>query len=159
MLQFTKFTSSISYFLKEILFYQKRDIKICIFVSIRNKIKDPTVYGNFIKFACCKLTPSDNIYDICLKIQTSIKNAQSKNYFNKNTTIHDIFSLYDVDYIFNNRRDLSSIYTKNNKLLIKQSTINISEKDIINLKLSKQRKLILLDFFDNKYIISQIVNI
>ena len=47
VLQFTKFISSISYLLKEILFYKKRDIKICIITSIRNKIKDYTSYGNF----------------------------------------------------------------------------------------------------------------
>ena len=63
---------------------------------------------------------------------------------------------FDDDYSW---RDLSSIYTKNNRLLIRQSTNKISEKDISNLKHTKQKKsFITLDFLDNKYIISGIAN-
>ena len=98
--------------------------------------------------------------DICLKCQTSIKNAQSERYIKKNTTIHEfIFGFYNSDYVFNNWRDLSSIITKNNKLLIRKPAYMITEKDILNLKYSKNKKaVIVLDFFYNKYIISNIIN-
>ena len=160
ILQFSKFTSSISYLLKEMLVNQKRKLKIGIFISIRKKIKNQLIKGNFIKFANFTIIPSDSIFDICLKCQTSIKNSQSKRYIIKNTTIHEfIFGFYNSDYIFNSWRDLSSIITKNNKLLIRKSTNKITEKDILNLKYLKDKKaVIFLDFFYNKYIISNIVN-
>lgn len=157
ILQFSKFISSISYLLKDILNYQKRKIKICVITSIRNKIKDTTSKGNFLKLSTFTINPSDSIYDICLKCQTSIKKTQSKIHLKKNTTFHDFFNAFhNIDYIFNSWRDLSLIRTKNNKLLIRKSINKISEKDIFNLKHIKQRTFIILDFFDDKYIISKL---
>jgi|TARA_B110000263_G_C15093539_1_gene411932 hypothetical protein len=160
ILQFSRFTSSVSYLLKEMITHQKRKIKVCVITSIRNKIKVPMSKGNFIKLAYFTIIPSDNIFDICSKLQTSVENTQSKNYFKENTTFHDLFcAYYNVDYVFDSWRDLSSIYTKNNRLLIRQSTDKISEKDISNLKHTKHKKsFIILDFLDNKYIISNIAN-
>ena len=163
ILHFSRFTSSISYLLKEIIENADREIKVCIVVSIRDKIKDYQSKGNFLKLAYFTIIPSDNIYDICSKVQTSVKNTQSKNYLNNNTTCHDfVSSFYNVDYIFDSWRSLSSIYTKNDGLLIRKSTNKISEKDILNLKdisnLKNKKSFINLDFFDNKYIISGIIN-
>ena len=160
ILQFSRFTSSVSYLLKEMITHQKRQIKVCVITSIRNKIKVPMSKGNFIKLAYSTIIPSDNFFDICSKLQTSVKNTQSKNYFKENTTFHVLFcAFYNVDYVFDSWRDLSSIYTKNNRLLTRQSTNKISEKDISNLKYTKQKKsFITLDFLDNKYIISGIAN-
>ena len=144
------------------LTYQKRKINICIVTSIRHQMKNPMEKGNFLKIAYFTVIPSDNIFNICSKLQTSVKNTQKKTYFKKNSTFHDFFSplaFYNVHYAFNNWKDLSSIYTKNNRLLIRQSTHNISKKDIYDLKHTKHtRKAIILDFLDNKYIISNINN-
>ena len=118
ILQFSKFTSSISYLLKEMLIYQNRKLKVSIIISIRKKIRNPLSKGNFIKFACFTIIPSDNVFDICSKCQTSIKNAQSEKYIKKNTTIHEfIFGFYNSDYIFNSWRDLSSIIIYNHLVL------------------------------------------
>uniref|UniRef100_A0A6C0F5T7 Uncharacterized protein n=1 Tax=viral metagenome TaxID=1070528 RepID=A0A6C0F5T7_9ZZZZ len=160
ILQFSRFTSSVSYLLNEMITHQKRNIKVCIITSIRNKIKDTMSKGNFIKLAYFTIIPSDNIFDICSKLQTSVKNAQSKNYFKENTTLHEFFSaFYNVNYVFDSWRDLSSIYTKSNRLLIRQSTNKISEKDILKLKHRNDKKsFITLDFLEDKYIISGITN-
>ena len=159
ILQFSRFTSSVSYLLNEMITHQKRNIKVCIITSIRNKIKDPMSKGNFIKLSYFSIIPSDNIFDICSKLQISIKNTQSKKYFKENTTFYEFFSaFYNVNYVFNSWRDLTTIYTKSNRLLIRQSINKISEKDILNLKHATDKKsFITLDFLD-KYIISGITN-
>lgn len=158
ILHYTKFISSISYLLKDILKYQNRTINIAIYVSIRNKLNNYYSKGTFIKFACCTLYPSYNLHDICYKIQSTIKNTQQSTYYKNNITFYDIFKLYNVDYIFNNKRASSIINTNDNKLLIKQSIYNISEKDILNLIHNKKNILIILDFLNNKYIISNLIN-
>ena len=74
ILQFSRFTSSVSYLLKEMITHQKRQIKVCVITSIRNKIKVPMSKGNFIKLAYSTIIPSDNFFDICSKLQTSVQN-------------------------------------------------------------------------------------
>ena len=160
ILHYTKFVSSISYLLKDMLKYQNRTIKIAIYVSIRNKLNNYFLKGNFIKFALCTLYPSYNLLDICSKIQFSIKNTQQSTYFKYNTTLYDIFSLYNIDYFFNNKRFSSVINTNNNNLLIKQSIHNILENDIFNLIHNKKKRMFInLEFINNKYIISHFINL
>jgi len=157
ILKYSRFTSSVSYLLDEMIKHQKRKIKVCIIVSIRDKINDNTRKGNFIKFAYYTLVSSDNIIDICSKHHKAVIKTQSKQHIKNNTTFYDFFcSFNNVDYVFNSWRDLSSINTKSNGLLIRQSTTNIIKKDIYNLKYKKNRSFITLDFFDDKYIISNI---
>lgn len=161
VLQFTRFTSSISYLLKDMIINQKRNIKVCIITSIRNKINCSIKKGNFIKLVYFTINSSDNIFDICSKLQSSVKNTKNKNYLKYNTTFHDVFSAYhNVNYIFNSWRDLSNIRTIKNKLLIRQSTNKVTKKDIFDLRHNINKKsLITLDFSDNKYIISGIINL
>ena len=87
---------------------QKREIKVCIIVSIRGKGEEyNSEKGNFIKFAYYTIIPSDDIFDICMKHDTSVKNTQSEKYTNKNTTFYDYFNFFiDADYVFNNWRDI-----------------------------------------------------
>ena len=160
ILNFSKFTCSVSYILKDILIYQNKKINGCIITSIRNKIKNPISKGNFLKFAYFTINPSDNILDICFKLETSVKITQSKKYLKENTTLHDFFSaFYNVDYVFNSWRDLSSIYTKNGKLLTRQLTNKVTEKDISSLLQIKDKKsFIILDYLQDSYIISSIFN-
>lgn len=158
ILNYSKFNSSISYLLNDIIRHQKRRIKIGIFVSIRNQIKDIKCKGNFIKLAHVTFEPSDKLIDICNKIHVSIKNTQKQKYFTKNTCISDILETYNADYIFNSWRDLSSINTKNNGLLIRQPVRNILKKDILDLKYKQKKSLIILDYLNNKFIISSIIN-
>lgn len=157
--QCSKFASSVSYLLNEMMKHQKRDINVCIIVSIRNTNKNKefnTKKGNYIKFANYTITQLDTILDICSKHSNAVKNTQLKKYTNTNTTIHDLVSSFNVDYVFDSWRDLSSINTKNNGLLTRKSTKKILKKDIDNLIQFKQRSFIILDFDDNKYVISAI---
>jgi|SaaInlStandDraft_6_1057023.scaffolds.fasta_scaffold02823_3 hypothetical protein len=158
ILQYSKFTSSISNLLNEMITHQKRRIKVAIAVSVRNQLKDIKYKGNFIKLASVTLEPSDTLINICSKIHTSIKNTQQHKYFMKSTCISDIFPLYNIDYLFDSWRDLTSINTKNNGLLTRQSIDNVLEKDILDLKYKQQKSFIILDFLNNKFIISRIRN-
>jgi len=153
---FSRFTSSISYLLREMVARQKKTIRICIIVSIRNNLKDFTSKGNFIKYACFTVAPSDRVIDICSKLQTSVKNVQSSYHFRGNPTLHDFTSVLSADYVFDSWRIFSSIHTKSGNLLVRQPTTSVSEEDIYNLKHSRVRSFITLDFLDDKYIISAI---
>jgi hypothetical protein len=157
ILDFSLFTSSISHLLNEIMMYQNRKIKICIIVSIRHNLIDKTQKGNFIKLAYYTISPKNNKIDICNIHNYSVKNIKFKNYLIKNTTLYDfIKSFINIDYVFNSRRDLSTINTLNG-LLIKQSTNKITHTEIYNLKHVPNRLFIVLDFFNKHYIISHII--
>ena len=157
ILNYSTFTSSISYLLKEMIKNQNRELNICVNVSIRNQLNNYDCKGNFIKYAIYKILPTDNIYDISLKHHNSIQKTKNRKYTNKNTTIYDMCSLINVDYIFVSWRDLSTIKTINNNLLIRQSTNNILKKDLCDLINNKKKKsIIMLDYFNDKYIISSI---
>ena len=156
ILQFSRFTSSVSYLLKEMVTYQKREITACIIVSIRNKLNDYTTYGNFLKYACFTVIPSDSVLDICSKLQNTVKNVQSIPHCKENTTLYDLSSALKVDYIFDSWRGFSSITTKSNRLLLRQPTHMLSERDVFDLKHIKNRSFIVLDFLDNHYIVSTI---
>lgn len=108
ILQYSKFTSSVCDLLNKMMKKQKREIKVCIIVSIRGKGEEyNSEKGNFIKFAYYTIIPSDDIFDICMKHDTSVKNTQSEKYTNKNTTFYDYFNFFiDADYVFDNWRDI-----------------------------------------------------
>ena len=163
---YSLFTSSISHLLNEILKIQKRALKICIVVSVRNKLKDKTIKGNFIKFAYYTINPENDIIDICVKHRKSVINVQNEKYVINNTTLHDfISSFYGVDFVFDSWRDLSYISTIDDKLLIRQPTIKITKENIHDLKHNKKRKFVVCDYSDNlnyddnSYVISDIQNI
>jgi len=160
ILNYSKFTSSISHLLAEMIKYQKREMNICIIVSTRNKINNKMKKGNFVKFAHYTVNPSDNILSICFKHYTAVKKIQQYQYFTNNTTLYDFACLFNnVDYVFNNWKNLSSINTKNNGLLIRQPIDKIEKIDIYNFKYIKNRVFIILDFLNDKYIISKIIHI
>ena len=120
--------------------------------DLKNKIQ----FGNYIKFACFSVIPSDDLLYICYKQYEAIKKIGSYKYIKNNTTLYDFYKLYNIDYIFNSWRDLTTINTINNNILLRQSLIKINEVDIYNLKHNKSRFAITFDYFDNKYIISKI---
>ena len=156
ILNYSRFVSSTSYLIKEMLNNQKRKLNICIFVSVRDNLNNKIQFGNYIKFACFSVIPSDDLQYICYKQYEAIKKVCSYKYIKNNTTIYDFYKLYNIDYIFNSWRDLTIINTINNNVLLRKSLIKISENDIYNLKHYKSRSVITLDYFDNKYIISKI---
>tara|TARA_B110000208_G_C11793694_1_gene438659 strand:+ start:3098 stop:3856 length:759 start_codon:yes stop_codon:yes gene_type:complete len=158
ILNYSKLTSSISNLLLKIIKNQKRKINICIIVSIRHKLINKFSKGNFIKFAKYSIDPSDNLLNICKKHDDAVKNVQSKNYLVMNTTIYDwISTFYNIDYIFNCRKNLNLIKTKNNNILVKQFTKKITKNNIYNLINIKNKQRIIIEHFNNKYIISDII--
>ena len=160
ILDYSLFTSSVSYLLEEMLMYQKRKLVVCIIVSVRNNMKNSQTKGNFLKLAKFTVIPNDTIYDICYKLQTSVKNVQTQKHLKFNTTFHDICSgLYNADYMFNSWRNLTSIDTKSRGLLIRKPENKVLEKNIVNLKHKKKRSKIFLDYLNDRYVISKITNI
>lgn len=156
ILNYSKFVSSTSYLIKEMLNNQNRKLNICIIVSVRDKLNNKIQFGNYIKCACFSIIPSDDLHYICYKQDKVIKKVSNYKYIKNNTTIYDFYKLYKADYIFNSWRDLTTINTINNNILLRQSLIKINEVDIYNLKHDKSRSAITFDYFDNKYIISKI---
>lgn len=159
ILNYSKFISSNSYLIKEMLNYQNRKLNICILVSLRDKLNNKIQFGNYIKFACFTVTPVDDIYNICYKQDKAINKVRNKKYIKKNTTLYDFYKLSNIDYIFNSWRNLTLINTIDNNILLRQSIIEISEDDIYDLKHNKSKSAITLDYLNNKYIISNIEKI
>lgn len=160
LVNYSKFNIVLSHLLYKMLLHQKRKINICIIVSIRDKLINKMKKGNYIKYACFSVNLSDNIFSIANKYKNSVKEIQNKNYFVKNTTIYDLISSFrNIDYIFNNWRDLSQIKTINNKYLIRQLDNNVTKENIEDLINNKKKAFIIFDFLENNYIISSIKNI
>jgi len=157
ILKYSQFNSSISNLLSKIITNQNRTIKICIIISTRHKQINKIKKGNFIKLAYYIVNPNNNKLEICYKHDLAVKNIKLKKNLKNNTTFYDfIKTFYNVDYVFNSWKDLSSINSINNGLLIRQSTTKISKKDIYNLLYVKNKAFIILDFINEHYVISSI---
>lgn len=155
ILKYSRFVSSVSFLLNEMITCQKRKIKVVIIVSKRDKLKNYQTKGNFIDFAYFQIDPSDSFLKICSKCQQTIKNIKS-NQIKRANLNKFLFLFSNVDYVFNSWRSLTVINTINNDLLLRRSTTNILEQDILRLKCEKKRTFINLDFLNNRYIISEI---
>lgn len=156
---YSKFASTISYLLYDIMHYQKRSLTIGIVVSLRHKLKDITQKGNFIKIATYTVNPNDTLLDICKIHSDKIKYIKNKNHLRYNTCFLDIIRGFGCDYMFNSWRSLTNIKTIENKNLIRQYDKEIKKIDIKRLLYMPAWYLIRLDYIDGNYIIGKLTNL
>ena len=160
ILNYSLFTSSVAHLLKKIMNYQNRKkIVAGIVISTRKFLKDKTRKGNYLKFVKYTIYDNNTIYDISNIHNKNISNIKNNKQKILHTTLADIIKLYNVDYIFNSWRNLSVIKTIDNNLLTRINTKNILEKDIKNFYNINNKYFIVLDFLNNKYIISNLFKI
>lgn len=145
---YSKFTSSIAHLVFEMLKHQNRKLNICIIVSVRNGIMNK---GNFLKYANYTVYPNDTIETICEKQHNAVTATQNHNYIKKNPTIYELIKCLNIDYMFNNWRNLSQI-----NALTRKSLYKILNTDVDNLIRKKSRSCVFLDYFKDKYVISHI---
>tara|TARA_B100001093_G_C26847511_1_gene1023564 strand:+ start:1966 stop:2775 length:810 start_codon:yes stop_codon:yes gene_type:complete len=153
------FTSAVSYLLHDMMYFQRRSLKIGIVVSLRHKCKDINKKGNFIKLATYTVTPNDTLLGICKIHNDSVKYIKNKNYLRYNSCFLDLLRGFQCDYIFNSWRSLTCINTVENKNLIRQRDKEVKKIDVKKLIHIPSWQYIILDYIDGNYILGDIIDI
>jgi hypothetical protein len=133
-----------------------KSINIGIIVSVRNHVEEKNRhdYGNYLQFAVYKVLKTDTLTDICKKHHkavTDIQNDQSKLHMN---LIRGL-KLLKIDYAFNSWRSLSTINQRDGTVLRRIDTY-VAPKIFKDIFKKKKKLLIVLDYFDGKYVIGKV---
>jgi hypothetical protein len=156
---YSSFTNACAYILKTVLQNSKKKIKVGIIVSKRHCLTNQFQQGNYMNIATYTVYPYMSLNNICeihIKAITEVKNDCSKTYLK----LYDIYKLYRCNYVLNSHRSLSYIERNDNyKLLRLQIPSEIpSELDMQNMYyFNTFKQLIVLNNFENQWIITQII--
>ena len=150
---YTHLANICSYIIKYVSINTKFTINICVIVS--NRSDTNFNYGNYITFAFFKVYKTMDIEMILKVYKNEINNARNKEL--KYFSLYDIYELYNCDLILNSWRDLSEVNNKYSFNFKRYESQLLDKDTILDFLISyRKRKVVYLDYFDNKYIINKI---
>ena len=156
---YSSFTNICAQMLKTILTNSKRKVKVGIIISKRHCLPSKTQVGNYMNIATYVVYPSMSIEEICkihVESVTKVKNNCKKTYMK----LSDVYKISKCNFIFNSHRSLSYI-ERNDGYKLKR--LQLASELPTELEVQKMynfynnRQIIVLNNYDNQWIISQIV--